>query len=509
MIGRLIYCGMAVLVGGLLAGLLLWLEPPAPVRADPSVHCVNLSGSGCGGECGDCYATVQQAVAAASTDHVIRIAGGTYAPGGTVAAINKQVTLRGGYSQNFDAFDPDVNQTVLDAQWGGAVVSITNAGGVYLQHLTLTHGNGDGNCGGAGCGGGVYASNTNFYMSECVVTNNVASTAGGALGGGVYVFAPGGIVQIWNSRVVSNTSSASSTLSTQYGYGGGIFINGGDVSVWGNEILDNVGSVVHSGSGGLHLVNVTSANVTTNTIQGNKACLGDYWCGGGGLYVDNSAQVNVAANRIENNWAAALAGYGGGVRVSESDVHLTGNTIISNTTGSMFGYGGGVCVESSVPVTLSNNLIIQNHASSQGGGVSVIRSGSPGSRALLVNNTIADNGVTGVVAPQNATVTLQNNIIAGHGSGLSQGNSIDVVITADTNLFWNISEPIVGINAILLEPRLWSNYRLRDGSPALDQGLNISWLTTDIEGRARPWNEYDLGAYEGVWWGVFLPLIRR
>jgi hypothetical protein len=83
------------------------------------------------------------------------------------------------------------------------------------------------------------------------------------------------------------------------------------------------------------------------------------------------------------------------------------------------------------------------------------------------------------------------------------------VITADTNLFWNTSDPLVGINAIQQAPGLWSNYRLHAGSPALDQGLNIAWLTTDLEGRARPWDGYDLGAYEGVGRGVFLPLIRR
>jgi hypothetical protein len=506
---RLAQCGMAVLMGGALAALVMGLKMPAPVGADSSIHCVNLSGVGCDAICGDCHAMVQAAVDAADNGHEIRIAGGVYAPGGTVAVITKGVTLRGSYSQDLSGYDPDVNETVLDAQWAGEVISITNADAVYLQHLTLTRGNGSGNCGSIGCGGGVYASDTEFRMSECLVANNVGTMLGGAAGGGVYVHAPGQIVQIWNSRVVSNTASVSATSPSQTGEGGGIYVELCRVGLWDNEILDNVGSVAYVGSGGLHLLFVDSATVTTNTIRGNKSGLGFYWSGGGGLEVVRSWDVLVSANWIEDNWAGALAGYGGGVRVVDSDAHLSGNTIVSNTTGSATGYGGGVCVTSRQPVTLSNNLIVHNHSSGEGGGVAVVRETAPHSEAFLVNNTIADNGGNGVVAAGYATSTLMNNIVAGHGAGLIEDDPAVVIIAADTNLFWNTSDPIIGTNAIQEDPLLWGDYRLREGSPALDEGLNIGWLTTDLDGKPRSWDEYDLGAYEGGWWRAFLPLAVR
>lgn len=230
---------------------------------------------------------------------------------------------------------------MLDAQWGGSAISITNAGGVFLQHLTLTHGDGTGNCPAwpGSCGGGIYATGSNLHVGQCIITNNV-------------------------------------------------------------------GGVNHGGSGGVHLSGVTHADVLTNTIRGNKANLSTYYGGGGGLTIDSySAAVYVAANRIEDNRAGHMVGIGGGVYVWQSDVHLARNTIVSNTTGTNGWKGSGVYILSSRPVTLSNNLIARNTAT-YGGGVYVTRSGTPASQAVLVNNTIADNGNGGIVADRYAVLTI-------------------------------------------------------------------------------------------------------
>jgi hypothetical protein len=39
-------------------------------------------------------------------------------------------------------------------------------------------------------------------------------------------------------------------------------------------------------------------------------------------------------------------------------------------------------------------------------------------------------------------------------------------------------------------------HRPRDGSLVLDAGLNIPDTTKDIEGHPRPWDEYDIRAFE-------------
>jgi len=227
----------------------------------------------------------------------------------------------------------------------------------------------------------------------------------------------------------------------------------------------------------------------------------------------NSSAVYVAGNRIEDNWTNPTGGtgFGAGVLVWYSDAHLARNTIISNSMGiTAIPFGKGVYIESTTPVTLSNNLIARNAADVYGGAVYVGRYISPASQALLVNNTIADNGGSGVVAQWYAVVTMTNNLIVTHTVGLTNTHTASSTVFADTNLFWNTSDPITGTNAILQAPLLTADYHLGSGSPAIDAGLTIPWLTVDLEGNPRPQGSgYDIGAFEEVEGKVYLPLILK
>ncbi|UCC63174.1 MAG: right-handed parallel beta-helix repeat-containing protein [Anaerolineae bacterium] len=461
---------------------LLWLAPPT--CANPGLQCVNQTGSGCDAACNGCYSSVQAALNAAANGDEIRIAGGTYSdPGGTVATITKEVWVTGGYDSTCSVHDPDLYPTALDAQGGGSVIKIVNTGDVGLMHLTLTGGDGTGNCAPHGCGGGLYATGTILHVGHCLVTGNVASTATGrAMGGGIY--AHDSAVEIWETHVVSNTAGTAAT--DDYADGGGVYVQGGTAELRYNEISDNVGSVPYSGSGGVHLEGLTHARVLTNTIWGNRSNLSSYWSSAGGLYIRYSSDVYVASNRIEGNSAGFASGYGGGVYVDESEVHLTRNVIADNSGGTWNGAGDGVAIHSTLPVTLSNNLIARNIGGSFGEGVFVERYGPPASQVQLYNNTIVYNGIHGILASYYATVTMTNNLVAGHEMGITQTHPASSTVVADTNLFWNGLDLTVGNNAIEDEPRLTPDYRLRRGSPALNAGLPILWLTADLDGNPRP-----------------------
>ncbi len=507
---RLFHCTMPTLAGVALTLALLWLGAATPTQANPGPRYVAPppSGSDTGNDCtnpSNPCATIQHAIDVADPADPIRVAGGTYAPGGTVAVITKELTIIGSFDPDFTAPDPDLYQTVLDAGWNGSVISITSASDVLLQHLTLTHGDGTGNCGSNGCGGGIHSTGTNLRVAQCVITDNLGTTAGQGQGGGVYASASGHNVEIWESLVVSNTANPD-PLSSHYGNGGGIYIDYGTVSLWENEITDNVAHAWMTGfGGGIYLADVSHTNVLSNVIRGNKAngVNSPYGSYGGGLYIVWSTAVTVAHNQIEDN---LTNGSGGGVEVVASEgVHLSSNSLVGNTAAG----GGGVNIESTEPVTLSNNLIARNFGSFRGGGVYVGSSFQPPYQAILVNNTIADNVPSGVDGWKYTVITLTNNLLAGNKTGITVTTPSSAIISADTNLFWNTSDPITGSNAMLTDPLLTANYHLSEGSPALDAGLDVPWLTVDLEGNPRPSGAYDIGAFEGVWWDTYLPLIAK
>jgi hypothetical protein len=501
-------CILAVLPGALMILAVMWLGAATLARADPNIRCVNYTGTGCGGGCGSCYASIQAAINASVPGDEIHVADGVYtSTAGTVATISKELRIIGGYATDFAGFDPAVYHTVLDAQWGGSVISITQAGDVMLLHLTLTRGNGMGNYFGTlGCGGGIYVQDTVLHVGQCVITNNVGSQVGAGRGGGLC--SRDSNVDVWESLIVSNTASADPS-NTTVAYGGGIYADSPNMhraSLRNNQFLDNVGHVKNQGrGGGIYLNGLAGAEVLTNTLRGNKATLGNATSGwGGGLDIENCYSVYVGGNRIENNVThpnPIYGGYGGGVYVSDSDVHLARNNIIGNDTDQ----GGGAFIRSQQLVTLSNNLIALNNAY---GGVYVTEYYTPSvSRALLVNNTVADNGDSGIVASYYAIVTLTNNLIAGHATGLITGTTFAGNIAADTNLFWNTDDPITGTDGIREDPRLTPDFHLGVGSPAVNAGLTIPWLTTDLDGKPRTPGAYDIGAFEGAWLEVFLPLM--
>ncbi len=299
-------------------------------------------------------------------------------------------------------------------------------------------------------GGGIYCDDARPTIVSNVITNNVAYTAADALGfgGGLYLLTCDGVIS--GNTVVSNTANTAGE-----GWGGGIYLWGGDVVVSSNTIMSNTaGADVNSRGGGLMLSYNSNATVDGNVIAGNSASFG------GGLQTENSAFFTVTNNIIARN--------------------------------SALWDGGGVRAWASIP-----------------------------SRGLLVNNTIAQNGgwpPTGVYLSQYCFLTLTNNIVVSHYIGIHASPGLTNSVAADYTLFYgNIKDTdgslitsthaITGRDPLFLDPA-GGNYHLRAGSPAVDAGITVPWLTTDIDGDPRPLGaRYDIGADEVRF--IYLPLVLR
>jgi hypothetical protein len=250
------------------------------------------------------------------------------------------------------------------------------------------------------------------------------------------------------------------------GDGGGIFLNRGSAQILDNRILDNSANW----AGGLRIINSPQVTVRGNYIIGNTANNST-----GGIDIDCCGGSTV---KVEENW-------------------IIGNS--ANT------YGGGVALVSTNAV-LVNNIIVDNSAS-EGAGVYV-----DGAETYPVDVEMINNTLSGLLSSDDAvwigeyvTAALTNNILSSFAGGILVNDPGSSTITADHNLFWNTSDPVLGTNAIQADPLLDAQHHLTGVSPALNAGTVVP-LSIDIDGDPRPNGAYDIGADE-YFPKIYLPLV--
>ncbi|MGC9396702.1 MAG: right-handed parallel beta-helix repeat-containing protein, partial [Anaerolineae bacterium] len=415
------------------------------------------------------YHDLQEAIDAAQPDDVLKVAGictdvhdrprrdlTTTGVVTQVAYIDKSLTLQGGYTTtNWLTPNPATNPTTLSAQGQGRAVYVTGAVNVTLDGFRITGGDPAGQGGSSwpdlDAGGGVYVITATVTLRKSQVFENVASGAGG----GVYLH-----------DSLSTLSNNTLTLN-QAGWGGGVYLD------------------------------TSAATLQKNTIAHNQVTES-----GGGVYLYES-NATLANNKVTSNTAQTM---GGGVDVLGGYPLVSGNVVRYNSAG----YGGGVGVNRAGG-QWANNVVADNHATSEGGGLYVF-----GGVPHLLHSTIARNsGGSGLYVTDNAPlgvpgiVTLTNTILVDHAIGISVtgGNAL----TADTLLWYNtpitVSYSPTAVVTILndwtADPRFADDgYHLRIGSPAIDAGAPVA-LTRDVDGDPRPYGlGFDVGADEAPYVSV-------
>ncbi len=242
-----------------------------------------------------------------------------------------------------------------------------------------------------------------------------------------------------------------------------------------------------------------------------------------GIYISNSSDYpTIRRNILHHNHGCGLHMNG--------DISMGGDGIISYglVEGNIIyenGYGGGsgINMDGVTDTIVRNNLLYENHAS----GISIyqIDGGSGSQNNRILNNTIlmASDGRWGINIPDSedtdnrlfnnivynahswrgsisiATPTLEGfasdyNILMDRFS-VDDGNS-RISFSEWQALGYDSHSMLSSPDQLFLNPDL-DDYRLGEGSPAIDRGVALDEVTDDLLGVHRPsGTAYDVGAYE-------------
>jgi parallel beta-helix repeat protein/predicted outer membrane repeat protein len=253
----------------------------------------------------DDFATIQNAINAASTGDTIYVADGTYNEN-ILFPRGKNITL---ISEN------GAGATVIDGDNEGSVVTFAAGNNSTLDGFTITNGLTSESGGGVLCG-----NSSSPTIANCIITNNEASIAGG----GIHC-APSSAPFITNSIIQNNSVTG---------------INN-------NE----------SNGGGIHASDSSSPTITNCNIIGNKS----NWSGGG-LAFDNADELTIVNCTFRDNTATVN---GGAISFQNSAPIIT-NCTFSNNTAAV--NGGAISFKNSAPI-ITNCTFSNNIASGDGGAI--------------------------------------------------------------------------------------------------------------------------------------------
>ncbi|MGB4775104.1 MAG: choice-of-anchor Q domain-containing protein, partial [Daejeonella sp.] len=282
----------------------------------------------------------------------------------------------------------------------------------------------------------------------------------------------------------------------------GFIIENGNAN--GNSPASIQQAGIERGSAGGMYNHQSSPGLRNSVLRNNT---GNYT---GGLYNYQSSPIITNCIFYSNT---ATAGNGGAItNTDQSSPIVTNTTFRSNSAA---GTGGAMANFLSSSPAVINSVFYHNTAADVYGGGAIYNHGS---EVNIKNSTFSGNSVTSPQAMggairnnNNAKATITNSILYGNTavSGLENGNIAGdaatvtyslveeepgkEVYTAAGNTNYNINT-----NPLFVKPED-GDFSLMEGSPAIDQGNNISILgiPADISGKPRiAGKAVDMGAYE-------------
>ncbi|MBT9512428.1 MAG: DUF4347 domain-containing protein [Acidovorax sp.] len=259
-----------------------------------------------------------------------------------------------------------------------AAYGANNTSALTLSGMTLT--NAKGVNGDSGWGGGAitFQYSGSLSLDHVVITNSTATRQGA----GLFFYQAGAALNISNSTISNNTSSAANAS----GNGAGAYVSGAQISISNTTISGNSGNGLGRYGGGVSVFAGTSATLTNVTIANNSTGQGtDPAGGGGGIAIGGAGATTITNSTIVGNsfTGANSANSGGG-----------GVYVLANTSGSVTVKNTIVANNSSTNATVNDSDIFIGNNSTLSGGNNIVTTtiGTVGSGTNSLTGTIATLG---------------------------------------------------------------------------------------------------------------------
>ena len=417
----------------------------ADAGADEAIGRVGINGALCR------YATVVDAIEAASNGDTIYVSEGIYADG-VIDEIGKTLTLAGADIDCTTRLNNTLNTQVQisgsgnSADTTGGLVQITGSNTVTFTNMTLYNAT-------ASFGGILYVDgNAKAVLKDSRLTGGNATSKGGC----ARIL---GTLELIDSHIRTCTTTGS-------GDGAGVALNNGELILRGNSIIGlfqlsrgvGEGNVSADKGGGVYAEGDSEIRMWDNSLISQNEATDD----GGGVWMseptwlslsdsaqirgnsaDNGAGVYAIYNGTLNGKAeislggnALIGGHfasdGNNAREAGGGVYLTGNSaelrisssgsVGNNTAGTN---GGGIAVFDLASVTVSHSSSVrQNAATAEGGGVYLTDQYSSLTMwggSIISNTTQAVGG--GLMVTNNATASIENNAEIAANQAMNTGGA--------------------------------------------------------------------------------------
>lgn len=269
------------------------------------------------------------------------------------------ILMLGGYPTGGGSRDPAANETVIDGNRWGSVVTIYGVVNVVMDGFTVRNGLDDD-------GGGFYVYNSSPVVSTCVIAHNEAAASGGGVA--CYSASP-----TFEDCVIEVNNAD---------YGGGLYADGS-----------------------------SSPNLLGCTLMGNKAAYATLGSGAGAFF-DSSPSATMFDCVLMYNVAEQV---GGGVACRSCSPLLLNNIIACNEAAG--GGGGGVCCYGGAP-QIQSCTIADNEAADSGGGIRAEKS-----YPVVINTILWGNAPDQVCPDESDPIDITFSCIEGGYPGKSNIDS--------------------------------------------------------------------------------------